>query len=251
MSASGDATNTLPFVIEALGEDALLLRFEGETDAVMNRRVHALAAAIEARRPLWLRELVPAYASLALQVDADALIVDGDVDPMESARRWLEAQTTHAEPSPAGNPYAAIEIPVCYGGEFGPDLDAVAAHAGIDAEAVVERHAGGSYAVAMLGFAPGFPYLLGLKPALAMPRMDTPRTRVPAGSVGIGGAQTGIYPREGPGGWRLIGRTPLALFDATRGEPSLLRPGQQVRFVPIDAAQFERLAAATKRRRPA
>jgi KipI family sensor histidine kinase inhibitor len=129
-----------------------------------------------------------------------------------------------------------VEIPVCYGGDFGPDLDALADHARLGAEEVVERHAGAMYTVAMLGFAPGFPYLFGLDPALHMPRRASPRTRVPAGSVAIGGAQTGIYPSELPGGWQLIGRTPLVLFDADRDPPSLLMPGDRVRFVAIDAA---------------
>ena len=239
------------FVIEAVGEDALLLRYEGTADAATNRRVHALAAALEAQRPPWLRELVPAYASLAVQFDSDALAATDGADALEHVQRWLHAQACETQSPSHAVTGSVIDIPVCYGGEYGPDLAAVAEYAGLDVEAVVRRHAAPTCTVAMLGFAPGFPYLLGLDPALAMPRMDTPRTRVPAGSVGIGGAQTGIYPREGPGGWRLIGRTPLALFDATRAEPSLLRPGQQVRFVPIDAAEFDRLGAAGKRRRHA
>lgn len=239
------------FAIEILGEDVLLLRVANMPDAAANRSVHALAAAIQANRPPWLRELVPAYATLALQVDVGALICDAHADPLEHARHWLETQAFESAPHLHADAALALEIPVCYGGEHGPDLDAVAAHAGLRAQDVIERHAAATYTVAMLGFAPGFPYLLGLDAALAMPRLDTPRTRVPAGSVGIGGAQTGIYPREGPGGWRLIGRTPLALFDATRNAPSVLQPGQAVRFVPIDTAGFDRLAAAARRRRPA
>jgi KipI family sensor histidine kinase inhibitor len=239
------------FAIESLGEDALLLRFKGIADDANNRRVHALAQALQVQRPAWLRELVPAYASLALQVEADGLADHDAADPLAYARRWLETQVPAAASSVDASAPPAIEFPVCYGGTHGPDLEAVATHAGIDPDEVVARHAGADYRVAMLGFAPGFPYLLGLDPTLAMPRMDTPRTRVPAGSLGIGGAQTGIYPREGPGGWRLIGRTPLVLFDAARADPSLLHPGQRVRFVPIEATEFERLGAAARRRRPA
>ncbi|HLO67907.1 MAG TPA: 5-oxoprolinase subunit PxpB, partial [Holophaga sp.] len=120
-----------------------------------------------------------------------------------------------------------------YGGEDGPDLEAVARHCGLAPEEVARRHAGATYRVHFLGFAPGFPYLGGLDPALAAPRLDAPRTRVPAGSVGIAGAQTGIYPLESPGGWRLIGRTPLVLFDPRRPEPCLLRPGDLLRFVEV------------------
>lgn len=144
--------------------------------------------------------------------------------------------------APAGD--ASVEIPVCYGGEFGPDLDAVAAHARLPRAEVIARHSAVDYTVAMLGFAPGFPYLLGLDAALRMPRRASPRTRVPSGSVAIGGAQTGIYPRELPGGWQLIGRTPLALFEPQRDPPCLLAPGTRVRFRAIDAAAFTRLAKA-------
>ena len=231
--------------VEPLGENALLLRFEQRLDPAVNRRVHALAAAIESRRPIWLRELVPGFASLALLVDPCAI---ADSDALEHARNWLQQAALGAAENPTQPTLPSIEIPVCYGGEYGPDLDALAAHVGLAADEAIARHAAGDYRVAMLGFAPGFPYLLGLDRSLSMPRLDTPRTRVAAGSVGIGGAQTGIYPRQGPGGWRIIGRTPLTLFDAARTTPNLLAPGQRVRFVPIDAAEFARLAAARARR---
>ncbi|HZW52205.1 MAG TPA: 5-oxoprolinase subunit PxpB, partial [Rudaea sp.] len=124
-----------------------------------------------------------------------------------------------------------IEIAVTYGGQCGPDLADVAAHTGLSEEEVVARHGAAEYRVAMLGFTPGFAYLLGLDPALHMPRRATPRTRVPAGSVAIGGAQTGVYPRETPGGWHLIGRTTASLFDPARDPPALLKPGMRVKFV--------------------
>jgi KipI family sensor histidine kinase inhibitor len=128
-----------------------------------------------------------------------------------------------------------IEIPVCYGGDCGPDLAEVAAHVGLHCDEVIARHSAAEYRVAMLGFAPGFPYLFGLDASLHLPRRASPRTRVPAGSVAIGGAQTGIYPRELPGGWQIIGRTPLTLFDPARDPPALLAPGQRVRFKVIEA----------------
>ena len=230
--------------VEPLGEDALLLRFEQRLDPAINRRVHALAAAIESRRPAWLRELVPSFASLALVIDPDACAAE---DALEHARNWLrQGVFDTAEAAEATLPL--FEVPVCYGGEHGPDLDALAAHAGLTAHEAIARHAAGDYRAAMLGFAPGFPYLLGLDLSLSMPRLDTPRTRVAAGSVGIGGAQTGIYPRQGPGGWRIIGRTPLTLFDPARATPNLVAPGQQVRFVPINAEDFARLDAPRARR---
>jgi KipI family sensor histidine kinase inhibitor len=131
---------------------------------------------------------------------------------------------------------------VAYGGEYGPDLDDVARHTGLTPGEVVARHASAQYIVACMGFAPGWAYLLGLPPELEIPRLPNPRTRVPAGSVGIGGAQTGIYPLETPGGWRLIGRTPLRMFDPGRAEPSLLRPGDRVLFQPISHEQFRAIA---------
>ena len=224
--------------IEPLGEDALLLRLGNVIDPATNRRVHALAARIVAAAPPWLREVVPAYASLAVFVEG----TDGDAEALADARDWLFAHadapaSTAASPDAAGEA-AIIDIPVCYAPEYAPDLDALAAHAGLSRDAAIERHAGGDYRVAMIGFAPGFPYLLGLDPALAMPRLSTPRTRVPAGSVAIGGAQTGIYPRESPGGWHVIGRTPLTLFNAGTIPPALLLPGQRVRFRAIDAEAF-------------
>ena len=229
---------------EPLGEDAVLLRLGDGIDAETNRRVHALAATVDARRPPWLRELVPAYASLALQVDAAA--IDPGCDPVDFVGRWWQAQD-FGERIGAEVDVEPLQVPVCYGGEFGPDLADVAAHARMGEDEAVKLHLAGDYRVAMLGFAPGFPYLLGLDPRLAMPRLDTPRLRVAAGSVGIGGAQAGIYPREGPGGWRLLGRTPLRLFDPARTAPSLLVPGQRLRFVAIDAAEFARLSGRRPR----
>lgn len=222
--------------VERLGEDALLLRLGDGIDAATNARVHALAARIAASRPPWLHDVVPAYASLALFVDGDAF--PADHDPLAEAGRWLDAAASDLAAQGAADAIDArdrcvVEIPVRYGGDDGPDLDAVAAHAGLSADDVIALHCAGEYRVAMLGFAPGFPYLLGMDPRLATPRLATPRARVAAGSVGIGGAQTGIYPRGGPGGWRLIGRTSMTLFDAAREPPAALAPGDRVRFVAV------------------
>lgn len=218
------------YAIETLGEDALLLRLGDTADIGINARVHALARRIEAVRPRWVRDLVPGYASLALFIDGDAFAIG--VDPLVATERWLQAQDF---PDGGIEPACGrlIEVPVRYGGEDGPDLQALADHAGLTTEALIQRHCAAEYQVAMLGFAPGFPYLLGLDPQLAMARLETPRTHVAAGSVGIGGAQTGVYPRSGPGGWRILGRTPLLLFDPAREPPALLAPGDRVRFVAI------------------
>lgn len=221
--------------IEALGDAALLLRFGDRADAELNRLVHALAAELDARRPVWVVDLVPAYASLGLYLDAAQFAAAEN--PLHVAAEWVRACWNGMSSTRDASHAGLLEVPVRYGGEDGPDLDVVAAHAGLSPRAVIERHAAVEYRVAMLGFAPGFPYLLGLDPLLATPRLAQPRARVEAGSVAIGGAQTGIYPRPGPAGWRVIGRTDIALFDPARHAPSLLQPGDRLRFVPQDRAR--------------
>jgi len=228
--------------IEALADDVWLLRFGDRIDPDLNAAVHAMAARLRASNPSWLRDLVPAFASLGVFFDAT-------VDPARVHAQLLALVEAGASDGPLSMPArkeaenGVVEIPVLYGGEHGPDLESSAAELGLSPDELIRRHAAGDYTVAMIGFAPGFPYLSGLDPALALPRLATPRARVEAGSVAIGGAQTGIYPRESPGGWRLLGRTPWALFDATRELPSRLQPGDRVRFVAIDADGFDRLAA--------
>ena len=226
---------------EPLGDDAVLIRFGDGIDAAVNARVHAAAARIAAiENTPGIRDLVPGYASLGVIYDwalwADdrhALAYERITDFL---RGVIEQETFALDRKPR-----TIEIPVCYGGDDGPDLADVAQRAGLSESDAIARHARGDYAVAMLGFAPGFPYLLGLDPALHTPRRATPRTRVPAGSVAIGGAQTAVYPHALPGGWNLIGRTPLALFDLARTPANLVAPGDRVRFRAIDRAEFDAL----------
>ena len=134
-----------------------------------------------------------------------------------------------------------VVIPVVYGGEYGPDIDNVCQHTGLSREEVIARHSGREYLIYMLGFTPGFPYMGGMDETIATPRLKTPRTAIPAGSVGIAGAQTGVYPIQSPGGWQLIGRTPLKLFDMDRPDPFLLRAGQKVVFRPISEEEYERM----------
>lgn len=227
---------------ETLSDEAWLLRLGETIDDALNARIHALAARLRTQAPAWLRDLVPAYASLAVFFDSNAIDAG-------AVRDWLQARC--AQSPGVGDAVddlesiqpRTVEIPVAYGGEFGPDLATSATELGVSASALIQRHSEALYSVAMIGFAPGFPYLSGLDPELALPRLATPRTQVAAGSVAIGGAQTGIYPRPGPGGWRLLGRTPLILFDPSRAQPSLLLPGDRVRFIAIDAAHFARVQA--------
>lgn len=223
--------------ITPFGEAAWLVRFEPRLSVEVNDRVLGLAAAVEAMALPGVRDVVPASASLVVHFDPDG------VESAEVARA-LEACLAHAAPPRSGR---RVEIPVCYDPAFGPDLSEIAAFANLPASEVVERHAARAYRVFMLGFLPGFPYLGVVDERIAAPRLATPRGRVPAGSVGIAGRQTGIYPSDSPGGWQIIGRTPIMLFDEGKRPPAVLQPGDEVRFVPIDRERFEQLRAGTLR----
>lgn len=231
--------------IEPLGDSALLIRFGDCIDATLSAGVIAAARALGQFGLPGVRDIAPAYAGVCVRYDPVAWSDREDArSPYERLSERL-SKLLAARPSRRADlsDADATEVPVCYGGEFGPDLMEVAQHARMSAEEIIARHAAADYRVAMLGFAPGFAYLLGMDAALQMPRRANPRTRVPAGSVAIGGAQTGIYPRELPGGWHIIGRTPRTLFDVARDPPALLAPGARVRFRAVDAnalAAFER-----------
>jgi len=206
---------------------SLLVRFADEPTLDAHRRVVALLAALEAAAPHGLVNLHPGYASLLVVFDPRAT-------NHEALLRELDARLLRDDVSPPRP--RTVEVPVVYGGEAGPDLADVAAHAGLSPAEVVARHAGAVYSVRFLGFSPGFAYLGGLPEELATPRLPLPRTRVPAGSVGIAGRQTGVYPAESPGGWRIIGRSSLSLFRPERTPPALLSTGDLVRFLPVEEA---------------
>jgi len=208
-------------VIRDAGDSALLLELDAVIDPAVNASAIGIAAAIAAERIAGVRDVVPTYRSVA--VHFDPLVSD-----VEQLRGALQRA---ADTAPAARTGALIEIPVAYGGDNGPDLDEVAAFAHLSPSAVIERHSAREYRVFMLGFLPGFTYMGTVDEAIAAPRKATPRTRIPAGSVGIAGRQTGIYPRQSPGGWQLIGRTDVRIFDPAREPPSLFAPGDRVRFV--------------------
>lgn len=225
----------------AVGDQAVTVEFGASIDDVLNRRVYAFADAVEHAGIRGVGELVPAYRSLLVQYDPGA-IAYGDL-----AARLEEMAGAIGDPTRAGRqPRIILEVPVVYGGEHGPDLAHVALNAGLDEAEVIRVHSHLPYRVYMLGFAPGFPYLGGVHPRIACPRLKTPRTRVPAGSVGIAETQTGVYPNDSPGGWQLIGRTPVRLFDPAAEPPALARPGQFIQFVPIDHARYEDIAASVQ-----
>jgi len=208
-----------------VGEGAFSVELGDTLDAALNARVHVLDQLVRAAAPPGLLETVPTYRALLVRYDPLQ-----ESAPLEATLRALLEQLAATASRPAGR---LMELPVHYGGEDGPDLPEVAHYCALTPKEVVRRHSAVTYQVAMLGFAPGFTYLLGLPPELATPRLATPRTRVAAGSVGIAGAQTGLYALATPGGWRLIGRTTVTLFDAQQAEPFLVQAGDYVRFVPV------------------
>jgi inhibitor of KinA len=207
----------------------LLVEFEQRIDPAINDRVIQLAARLTGRLASIVRDVVPAYCSVGIHFDP--LLTD-----LAALEQLIVVEAERAEDEEARAPERIIEIPVRYGGEDGPDLDAVATWAGCTAGEVIDRHAAATYRVYMLGFVPGFSYMGRVDRSIAAPRHRVPRERVPAGSVGIAGEQTGVYPIATPGGWQLIGRTDVAMFDASRTPPSLLNPGDVVRFIPIGPA---------------
>ena len=216
--------------LQASGDSLLLVELEASMDPVINARAVALAEALRAAHLPGVRDVVPSYACVGVHVDPLRL----DASALERA----VAEAWDVGPLEAGPTGRLIEIPVCYGGDHGPDLDEVAAFAHCTAADVVRRHSDAVYRVYMLGFLPGFAYLGAVDEVIAMPRRQTPRPAVPAGSVGIAGRQTGVYPSVSPGGWRLVGRTPWRMFEAGRPRPSMLEAGDRVRFVPVAAGQW-------------
>jgi KipI family sensor histidine kinase inhibitor len=211
--------------IRPASDRSLIVCFGQEISPEAHRRVVSLSRRLGGIRGILNHH--PAYSSVLV-----------DFDPRLRERAEIEAllRELAGEDGGDGAIERTVEIPVIYGGEYGADLEDVARHTGLPAERVVELHASVEYLVYFLGFSPGFPYLGGLPAELATPRLPAPRKLVPGGSVAIGGGQTGIYPVDSPGGWRIIGRTPLRLFDAQASPPALLAMGDRVRFVPIREA---------------
>jgi inhibitor of KinA len=221
---------------QAASDQSLLIYLGEEISLEAHRRVRRLLLLLESEPVAGVRNLRPAYCSLLVTFDA-LKMTHGELEGI--VRGYLERVEDTSLPEPRD-----LEIPTCYGGEFGPDLDETSALHGMTPAQAIELHASITYLVYFLGFVPGFAYLGELPSALATPRLATPRRSVPAGSVGIAGNQTGVYPFATPGGWRLIGRTPIAMFRPDRANMSFLSIGDRVRFTPISA---ERFAALEKR----
>lgn len=216
-----------------VSDSALLARVDGPTPIDVQVQVTALFDAIKESNIEGVRNLHPAFRSLMVVYNPLLWTPEALVQRLEEAGAHAGSVT---------KPATLVTLPVCFSAEFAPDLSGVCTTAGIERDEAIVLFTSRPYRVAFLGFAPGFPYLLGLPPRLAAPRHARPRTHIPAGSVGIAGEQTGIYPADTPGGWQIVGRTPLRLFNPGREPMSLLQPGNEVRFAAIDDARYEELS---------
>lgn len=219
-----------------LGDAALVLQFGETIDTEILQAIRNWTTSLQRNPFPGMIELVPAYTTLTIYYNPWLLSEGGKYDAYERALSYIHQNFNFTDSSAEKAP--VIEIPVCYGGEFGPDLEYVANHNQLAPEEVISIHSESNYLVYMIGFAPGFPYLGGMDKRISAPRKANPRMSIPQGSVGIAGAQTGIYPIETPGGWQLIGRTPLLLFNPKADSPALLQAGDRIRFVPISKEEY-------------
>jgi inhibitor of KinA len=221
------------WTLSRAGDAALVLECEQRIDPHINARVIAVAQSIRNRERSGVRDVVESYCAITVHFDPLKTDMDSLVQDLPDDTRG-KTQAVSDSPGPRRH-----SVPVCYGGEYGPDLDALASFAKCDVAKVIETHSAVTYRVYMLGFVPGFAYMATVPSQLAMPRRSTPRLEVPQGSVGIAGRQTGVYSLAAPGGWQVIGRTPVIPFELGRSEPFLFRPGDEVCFEPIGQREFE------------
>ncbi|THB80891.1 MAG: 5-oxoprolinase subunit PxpB [Desulfobacteraceae bacterium] len=219
-------------VFRTAGDTGLIAEFGEGIDPVINARVRAVARGFASQMPQGVKEIIPTYRSLLFIYDP--CMVSPDI-LMDLTRKMKD---TEPDDITAGR---MVEIPVCYGGEYGPDMDNVRSSSGLAEQEVIQIHSRPEYLIYMVGFTPGFCFLGGLDERLFTPRLKTPRMAVPQGSVGIANNQTGMYPIESPGGWQIIGRTPLRLFAPERENPFLYRAGDSIRFIPVSDAEYHRI----------
>ncbi len=220
--------------ISPVGDCAISIDFGQVIDPKINRQIRQIIEQIKGLQLDGIVELVPTYCALLVQYDAM-------VYSYSDICRILEPTLQESVTDSANELVTIVEIPTVYGGEFGPDLGFVASHNHLSEAEVVSIHSGTDYLVYMLGFIPGFTYLGGMDPRIATPRLSSPRTLIPAGSVGIAGEQTGTYPSDSPGGWQIIGRTPVTMYDMSKEQAALLQAGDYVRYVSIDENEFHRI----------
>jgi inhibitor of KinA len=222
-----------------LGDHAVLIELGEGINKETQACVQVIAAFLEGHPPIWMIEYIPAFTTITVFYDPVRVLQSNQkaISPYDYVCAFLAGLLSGLV---TGTPSESrvVDIPVCYGGKFGPDLEHVAMINGLTKEEVVRIHSSGGYLVYMIGFAPGFPYVGGMSERIAAPRRESPRLKIPARTVGIAGKQTGIYPIETPGGWQLIGRTPLELFRPGDESPSLLRAGDRIQFIPISEKEY-------------
>ena len=216
--------------IYTAGDSSVLIEFGKEISPEINGQITALVHLLKEQHIEGVVDMIPAFCSLLINYDP-RVISYGKI------KRRLE-KLLKLEVRQEGGSRKVIRIPVCYGGQYGPDLENIAGHAGLSPQEVIDIHCSRDYLIYMLGFLPGFSYLGGLDERIHTPRLANPRIRIPAGSVGIGGSQTGIYPLDSPGGWQLLGMTPVKTYDPARQTPILFEAGDYIRFVPVDEETF-------------
>ncbi len=235
----------MKYTLRPVGDHAVAIQLGNSIKQETHELVKAVTNFLENQTIDWLVELIPAFTTVTLYYDPIKIMTSNkpfqNTSPYSIVCSEIEhilSQLTTGEQSQS----RIIDIPVCYGGEFGPDLEEVANQNGMSSDKVIQTHSNGEYLVYMIGFAPGFPYIGGMSSDIATPRRESPRLKIPAGTVGIAGEQTGVYPIETPGGWQLIGRTPLKLFKPENDQaPSLLKAGDQIRFKPISLEEYKAL----------
>ena len=222
--------------ISPVGDRAISIDFGQVIDPTINRHIRQTIERIKELQLEGIIELVPTYCALLVEYDAMLYSYSEICNIIEPTLEEGMTNTTNEL-------VTVVEVPTVYGGEFGPDLRFVASHNHLSEDEVISIHSGTDYLVYMLGFIPGFTYLGGMDPRIATPRLSSPRTLIPAGSVGIAGEQTGTYPSDSPGGWQIIGRTPVTMYDMSKAQAALLKAGDYVRYVPIDESEFHRIKA--------
>lgn len=222
--------------ISPVGDRAISIDFGQVIDPKINRHIRQTIERIKELQLEGIIELVPTYCALLVEYDVMQYSYSEICNIIEPILEEGLTDTTNEM-------VTVVEVPTVYGGEFGPDLSFVASHNHLSEDEVISIHSGTDYLVYMLGFIPGFTYLGGMDPRIATPRLSSPRTLIPAGSVGIAGEQTGTYPSDSPGGWQIIGRTPVTMYDMSKAQAALLNAGDYVRYVPIDESEFHRIKA--------
>ena len=222
--------------ISPVGDRAISIDFGQVIDPTINRHIRQTIERIKELQLEGIIELVPTYCALLVEYDAMLYSYSEICNIIEPTLEEGMTNTTNEL-------VTVVEVPTVYGGEFGPDLSFVASHNHLSEDEVISIHSGTDYLVYMLGFIPGFTYLGGMDSCIATPRLSSPRTLIPAGSVGIAGEQTGTYPSDSPGGWQIIGRTPVTMYDISKAQAALLKAGDYVRYVPIDESEFHRIKA--------